>query len=89
MGVRDYAEDAWIWYKSRSKGFLIVSSLVLFLFSLFFIIAGGYLGATYTSPTEQGAAIAAGISGALLLLLSLLGAAAIRSRSKLLPAAHL
>jgi len=78
MTARECCSRVWEKIKTHSGMLMIVGSIILFLFGCFFLIAGAYIGATYTSQIEQGAVIAAGVSGGLLILFALLGAVAYR-----------
>jgi len=72
--VKDGLDQAWEWYKRRSHVVLIVASLALALFGLFFIAGGIYLAVSELTPPNIGAAAASGAVGALMLLSAVLGA---------------
>jgi hypothetical protein len=75
---KEYSESLWDTIKGNSGMLMIVGSLIVFAFGCFFLIAGAYIGATFTTQIEQGAVIAAGVAGGLLILFSMIGCMAYR-----------
>jgi len=76
---RDCLESLWDRVKAHSGVMMVVGSMIVFAFGCFFLIAGAYVGATYTTQTEQGAVIAAAVAGALLIVFSCFGAVAYKT----------
>ena len=76
--ARERCDGCWDRIKQHSGMIMIVGSMILFIFGCFFLIAGAYIGATFTTQTEEGAVIAAIISGVLLILYAILGGVAFK-----------
>ena len=76
--AREISEGFWEKVKQHSGMIMIVGSTLLFIFGCFFLIAGAYIGATFTTQIEEGAVIAAAVSGGLLILYAFLVAVAYR-----------
>lgn len=76
MSLKDKCAGPWDVVKKNSGMIMIVGSMILFVFGLFFLISGAYIGNTFTTTTEQAAVIAAGVMGGLLIMLSAIAAAA-------------